>query len=110
MLGLEPATNTVVAGTKEDLLGSALQAERVGWIAPEPSGPVRARVQIRYRHVAAPATVTPEVNGRVRVAFDSPQAAVTPGQPAVFYDEAEGQEVLGGGWISGPLPPATGSR
>jgi tRNA-specific 2-thiouridylase len=33
----------------------------------------------------------------LRVTFDEPQRAVTPGQAAVFYD---GDVVVGGGWIS----------
>ncbi|MGH9914306.1 MAG: aminomethyltransferase beta-barrel domain-containing protein, partial [Pyrinomonadaceae bacterium] len=33
---------------------------------------------------------------RVRVTFDNPQRAITPGQTTVFYN---GDEVLGGGWI-----------
>ena len=36
------------------------------------------------------------VRASVRVIFDEPQRAVTPGQSAVFYD---GDEVVGGGWI-----------
>jgi tRNA-specific 2-thiouridylase len=35
--------------------------------------------------------------GRVRVTFDEPQRAVTPGQAVVFYD---GDTVLGGAWIA----------
>jgi tRNA-specific 2-thiouridylase len=59
------------------------------------SGPRRAEVKIRNKHVAAPAMLNP-AGDRVEVVFDEPQRAVTPGQGAVFYD---GDLVLGGGWI-----------
>ena len=36
-------------------------------------------------------------NGEVRVTFDQPQRAITPGQAVVFYD---GDLVVGGGWIA----------
>ena len=46
---------------------------------------------------------------RVRVEFDEPVRAVAPGQAAVFYDlesenDAHGQMVVGGGWLSGQGP------
>ncbi|HEY9128194.1 MAG TPA: aminomethyltransferase beta-barrel domain-containing protein, partial [Acidobacteriaceae bacterium] len=34
--------------------------------------------------------------GHIRITFDEPQRAITPGHSAVFYD---GDEVVGGGWI-----------
>jgi tRNA-specific 2-thiouridylase len=58
--------------------------------------PARAAVQIRYRHVPAPATVTPLGGGRAAVSLDAPERAVAPGQAAVFYD---GDAVVGGGFI-----------
>jgi len=57
---------------------------------------VRAEVRVRYRHVAAPATITPLENDRALIVFDEPQRAITPGQASVFY---RGDEVIGGGWI-----------
>ncbi|MFL6546949.1 MAG: aminomethyltransferase beta-barrel domain-containing protein, partial [Candidatus Udaeobacter sp.] len=45
----------------------------------------------------APALIWPVSNGRVRVLFDEPQRAITPGQATVFY---RGDEVVGGGWIT----------
>ena len=36
------------------------------------------------------------MDGKIRVYFEEPVHAITPGQAAVFYD---GQDVLGGGWI-----------
>src|SRR5205085_776341 len=81
----------------EKLLSYEFTAEGVNWVAfDEPTEPVRAEVRVRYRHEEAPATVTPLEPGRVRIRFDEPQRAVTPGQATVLY---RGEEVLGGGWI-----------
>ena len=72
-------------------------AAGVNWIAlANLAEPVRAEVRVRYRHTAAPATITPLPNGRARVVFDEPQQAITPGQATVFY---LGDDVVGGGWI-----------
>jgi tRNA-specific 2-thiouridylase len=57
---------------------------------------VQAQVRVRYRHTPAEATITPIENNRVRILFDEPQRAITPGQATVFY---RGDEVVGGGWI-----------
>ncbi len=101
VVAIDAAARTVVVGSREQLLRTALHAARVNWIAgAAPEHPVRADVQIRYRHTAAAATVEPRGIDRAKVVFDVPQSAVTPGQAAVFYD---GDEVVGGGWIEGAL-------
>jgi tRNA-uridine 2-sulfurtransferase len=88
---------TVVVGSRRDLERRVLEASGVNWVSgAAPAGLVTASVQIRHRHPAAPATIEPVDPARVRVTFDAPQPAITPGQAAVFYD---GDEVLGGGWI-----------
>lgn len=118
---LDVLHNTVITGEADALLASSLMADRVSYLVPEPTEPFRASVKIRYLHQAAMATVTPlppntaqnieaiahgsDVvcsNGSdtrtrvVRVDFDEPQRAITPGQAVVFYD---GDVVLGGAWI-----------
>jgi tRNA-specific 2-thiouridylase len=94
---VEPETNRVVVGDAEELLSAEFTAACVNWVAfDEPQEPVRADVRVRYRHQESHATITPLGEGRVRVRFDEPQRAVTPGQATVFY---RGDEVVGGGWI-----------
>lgn len=94
---LEPETNAVVVGTREEASRSELLAERVTWTAAAPAQPVRARVRIRHRHAPAEALVTPLEDGRASVRFDQAQPGVAPGQAAVFYVR---DEVLGGGTIA----------
>ena len=96
---IDPALNVVTVGSEADLMAGSLLAEHVNWVVgAAPSGPIRAAAKIRYRTPAAPATVSPGRDGAVRVDFDDPQRAITPGQAVVFYD---GDEVLGGGAILG---------
>jgi tRNA-specific 2-thiouridylase len=99
VLGIVPAERTVVVGGEEDLVGETLLARDVNWLSVSPpEGEIRARVKIRYRHQEAPARIRPLEGDRVRVLFDHPQRAITPGQAAVFYDN---EVCLGGGWIEG---------
>jgi tRNA-specific 2-thiouridylase len=97
---IEPATRTVTVGRRESLDRPGLEASRLNWQGPEPSGPVRCLAQIRARHRPVAATVEPLAGGRARVVFDAPVAAVTPGQVVTLY---EGDLVLGGGWIDSAI-------
>ena len=58
--------------------------------------PFRCSAKIRYRHKEQPALAIPMDNNCVKIIFDEPQRAVTPGQSAVLYD---GDTVIGGGII-----------
>ncbi|MCK6455469.1 MAG: tRNA 2-thiouridine(34) synthase MnmA [Phycisphaerae bacterium] len=93
---LDPMTNTVTVGPREDLACRTFEADDVRWIGPPPGAPFAADVKIRYNHAPAPARIAPLTSQRVRVTFDEPQSAVAPGQAAVVYS---GDVVLGGGWI-----------
>jgi tRNA-specific 2-thiouridylase len=96
VLEIVPATHDVVIGDREELLASSLRAARVNWLIETPAASLACGAKIRYRHEAAPAKVTILPNDQVRVAFTTPQSAITPGQAVVFYD---GEQMLGGGWI-----------
>lgn len=91
-----PATNEVIVGTKEEVFGLICIVDRVNWFLKPQTVTTRAHVKIRSQHVKAPAQITIQEDGRVKVEFEEAQDAVTPGQAAVFYD---GASVLGGGWI-----------
>jgi tRNA-uridine 2-sulfurtransferase len=100
VIAIDAAANTVVVGPEEKLYSTELSADGLNWIAVEAlAGPMRVLARIRYRHEGAPATIEPEEGGLVRVRFDSPQRAITPGQAVVFYD---GDAVVGGGIIRPP--------
>ncbi|MEZ5978548.1 MAG: tRNA 2-thiouridine(34) synthase MnmA [Planctomycetota bacterium] len=106
VVDLEPATGTVVLGTREECLARECVVDDLNWIGVDPptDGEVRCDVQIRYHHDAAPSTVR-VADGRATVVFDEPQLAVTPGQGAAFY---VGDRLIGGGWIASA--PSSGAR
>ena len=99
---LDPARNRVVVGLESELGCSGAQVGGVSWTRGRPpSAGHRVQVKIRYRHEGAAAKLVPGQGEVVEVHFEEPVRALAPGQAAVFY---EGEEVLGGGWIAGPLP------
>ncbi len=96
VLAKDAAANTVVLGEEAELYAGECLVADLNLIAAEAlTGPLRVTVRTRYHQREAPATLHP-VSGGLRVAFDAPQRALTPGQAAVFYD---GDVVVGGGRI-----------
>lgn len=89
----------VVVGTAEEGASGGVEIGEVNWLATPPPEDSPTLVQIRYRAAAVPATVR-STDGRVILAFDEPQRAVTPGQSAVFFED---ERVLGGGRIERAL-------
>lgn len=96
VLRLDAAENRLVVGTREDLYAGGCPLSGVRWTGPPPVGSLRVAVRIRYRSREVSATVHPGPDGTANLCFEHPQAAVTPGQAAVFY---QGSEVIGAGWI-----------
>lgn len=94
--------NTVTLGRDRDLYSTQAIAADFNWISGDvPKAGLRCKVKVRYRHPEQWATVSPTGDSTVRIRFDEPQRAITPGQAVVLYD---GDIVLGGGTICSPTP------
>ena len=91
---VDPASNRVIVGRKDELGVNAFEAGELNWFIEPPADVLECRVQVRYNSTEYPCRVFPAENG-VRVKIDG-KAVATPGQSAVFYD---GELVLGGGII-----------
>ena len=106
---IDPISNTIQLGRREDLETSVVPLGAVTFVADEPPAGARAafRAEIRIRHGAVPIEATvhpasdrePRRGGRWIARTDMPVWAAAPGQAAVLYD---GEVVLGGGRIERP--------
>src|SRR5262249_34578948 len=90
-------TLVVVQGHDHPLMSSrALTTGPMHWLGEPPEATLPCTVKVRYRQPDQPATCAPLADGMARIAFDTAQRAVTPGQYAVVY---VGERCLGGGVI-----------
>ncbi len=98
---VDPATNAIVLGRREDLETRSFVIEDASFVAgPPPRGELRVEVQVRHRATPVPARVRRDAPGDGRrwlVEMDRPVWAAAPGQAAVLF---EGEYVLGGGRIA----------
>ena len=98
--------NVLIVAQGQDnsaLLSSGLIAGQLHWVDRQPiRAPLRCTVKTRYRQADIDCIIEPIDDETVRVLFDEPQIAVTPGQSAVFY---LGEVCLGGGIIEQQLKP-----
>lgn len=96
VVGKNVSDNTVILGDEAELYKKELTATDINLISAEKlTDGMRITAKTRYSHKEQPAVI--ETQGEyVRVIFDEPQRAITPGQSVVFYD---GNIVVGGGKI-----------
>lgn len=95
VLRILPDDGDVIVGPAEALYASRARASDAVWLGAPPAEAFEAEVQVRYRHRAAPARVSPTAGG-FELSFAEPQRAIAPGQAAVVY---RGDRVMGGGLL-----------
>lgn len=94
---VRPEDNTVVLCDNQALFSRTLTANDLNLIAlPRLDAPMRLKAKVRYRHGEQPCLVEQTGEDTIRVTFDQPQRAITPGQAVVLYD---GDVVVGGATI-----------
>ncbi len=96
VLSKDVSGNRVILGKNEELFSDSLVAGNV-FMNYNIDGEIHVLAKTRFSHKAKPAVVRYE-DGRLRVLFDEPQRAITPGQSVVLYLD---DMVLGGGIING---------
>jgi len=98
---VDPATNTIVVGRREELETAAFVISEVSFVGGSAPGPsFEAQVQVRHRAGPVAARVTRLDAGDDRswlVETGRPVWAAAPGQAAVLFD---GEYVVGGGRIA----------
>ena len=97
VIKVDKDTNEVVVGDKQDLFVNVLYGNKVNCMSvPEFEDGMKLMAKIRYNSPEVPCRVYMTGEDEVRVVFDEPQRAITPGQAVVFYD---GDIVAGGATI-----------
>ncbi len=91
-------TSDILLTPEDRIFSDTLIADDFNWVSIEkPDKPIRVTAKTRYRAKEAPAVAEVLTDGKVKVTFDEPQRAITPGQAVVLYD---GMKLVGGGTIT----------
>ena len=97
VIGLNPIKNEVIVGEESELYKKEVNVTDINLLLiDEIKEPIEVEVKTRYSSKVAKARIEQNGEKQVKVIFDEPQRAITPGQSAVFYVE---DIVLGGGKI-----------
>jgi tRNA-specific 2-thiouridylase len=98
VIRIDAQHNRIVIGNKQSLLEQHLHVKDVNLISVERlAKATSAEIKIRYNDTGHKGILEPVGSHQIRITFDQPQRAITPGQSAVFYN---GNKVIGGGIIA----------
>jgi|TARA_B110000263_G_scaffold85911_1_gene75007 tRNA-specific 2-thiouridylase len=96
VVGINPETNTVVVGTKEDLKKQEMYVRNINYVKyAEIEDGMECLVKVRYKHKGEMATIINE-GKNLRVLFHKKVEGIAPGQSAAIY---EGNDLIAGGFI-----------
>ena len=96
VLGFNSLKNQVIVGEESELYKKEVTVNDINLLlVDEINKPMKVDVKTRYSSKVASATIMQD-GDKIKIEFDEPQRAITPGQSAVFY---VGDIVLGGGKI-----------
>lgn len=94
---IDTIKNEIVLGEQGCEFADSLYATDVNFIPFEKiDEPIKVFAKVRYSAKPAPATASTDERGFLKIEFDAPQRAITPGQAVVLYKD---DLVLGGGTI-----------
>lgn len=96
VLGFNKAKNEVIVGEESELYKKEIWVKDINLLlVDEINEPMEVEVKTRYSAKSAKAKIV-QAQDKIKITFDEPQRALTPGQSAVFYVD---DIVLGGGKI-----------
>ena len=97
VMSIDREKNTLIVGEWGETFSDELIASEVNLVAIKRlERPIKVTAKIRYNDPEAGATLYPLDENRVRLKFEKPQRAITPGQAVVFYQD---DTLVGGGTI-----------
>lgn len=97
VLGFNREKNEVIVGEESELYKKEIEVNEVNLLLFDKlEGKVDVDIKTRYSTKSAKGTIESLDNGNIKVTFNEPQRALTPGQSAVFYLD---DIVAGGGKI-----------
>ncbi len=84
---IDARTREIHIGRHRDLYHNGLFAKNLNLVSVGILHPsMRVTAKVRYKDDATPATLYPLGDDKLRLVFDEPKRAITPGQSVVFYD------------------------
>lgn len=94
---IDAKTNTITLGKREELLQSTVWIKNVNFMKyPNIIGEIRGNCKIRYNNKGENCKISQE-DDMIKIIFDEPVSAVTPGQSAVVYED---NDLICGGIIA----------